>query len=334
MSGGPAVVTGATGCLGRWLVRSLLERGREVTALCRDPEALADLAHPRLRGVAWTAERPETAADCLRPGVSLFHLAAARGPSAATAEACRRINLEGAERLGRLAAAARVGRLVYVSSALVYGPSGGRPVDEAQPLAPREGESPYLASRRQAVEALRRLAAEGLPLVTACPTIVFGPDHARHPNLVTDQVRRLLRLGLDLTIGPGDRRRSLAFVGDVAEGLLLAEARGRVGTAYILGGEDLSHREFNRAVLALAGRRARLRGSLPPGLALAAARGLDRVRPRGAPGSRQAAVQSLLQEWRYDSGRARRELGYAPRTFAEGMGETLRFLGRAPRREL
>ena len=37
-------------------------------------------------------------------------------------------------------------------------------------------------------------------------------------------------------------------------------------------------------------------------------------------------VEIYRHDWAYDSGRARRELGYAPRTLAEGLGETLAWL--------
>lgn len=49
-----AVVTGATGAIGRELVTELLTRGMSVVALCRDPARLGELTDdPRVRAVRW-----------------------------------------------------------------------------------------------------------------------------------------------------------------------------------------------------------------------------------------------------------------------------------------
>src|SRR6185436_13783187 len=80
--GGPlpvtVLVTGASGFLGRPLVRALLAAGRQVVALARDPAALADLAGPALRILPGDLRDPLSYSPWLVAGVSVFHLAAIR----------------------------------------------------------------------------------------------------------------------------------------------------------------------------------------------------------------------------------------------------------------
>ena len=117
---------------------------------------------------------------------------------------------------------------------------------------------------------------------------------------------------------------------DVVGGLLAAEARGVVGEEYLLGGEEVSARELGERVRALAAARgvttSRIALSLPAGAARAAAGIADRLRGDEAGGGYATAVQNLLAEWRFDSGKAARELGYRPLPFAEGLERTIDFL--------
>ncbi|GAB3701633.1 SDR family NAD(P)-dependent oxidoreductase [Nocardiopsis oceani] len=61
------LVTGATGGIGSALVDTLVERGRPVVALGRDPERLAELTRdrPQVRAVRADLRRPETLADAV-----------------------------------------------------------------------------------------------------------------------------------------------------------------------------------------------------------------------------------------------------------------------------
>ncbi|MBI4536887.1 MAG: NAD-dependent epimerase/dehydratase family protein [candidate division NC10 bacterium] len=326
----PVLLTGATGFIGRHLLARLLRADRPVLALCRDSRALADLAHPRLRVRAGGLEDPECYRPFLTPEVHVMHLAAARGIPGITAQVLRQVNVTATLELARLAARAGVARFVYVSSAFVFGPSTGSPVDETRGVKSREAPTAYIRSRGEALEAMAALAEQGLGLVAVCPTIVFGPDHPRHPNRITGYIRSLVRHRLDLVVGTGSCVRNLVEVEDVVRGILQAEARGRPGEAYILGGEEVTHREFNRIVLDLAGAVPRLRASVPASLALLAARCADLLGRQEEGCGYGAALRVLTTDWRYSSRKAAGELGYSARPFAEGMRRTLEFLGIRP----
>lgn len=310
------LVTGASGFLGRPLVRALLEAGREVVALTRDPAALADFRHPSLRIASGDLRDPGSYSPYLGAGVSVFHLAALRNHPRVRARELEEVNVHATAELARRSLEAGVGRFVHVSTLLVHGPSGG----DGAPLGA------YAESKARAAREVGRLAAEGLPAVTVSPAIVFGPDHPSHRNRITSEIRRLLRQRVIRVVAGGRQARNLVYVDDVVRGLLSAERHGAVGEEYRLGGEDIAPRDFGRLVLSLAGLRPVATLSLPAGPALLLARLADRWRKSDTGNGYTTAARVLLSEWRFSSERAERDLAYRPLPLAEGLSRTIDWL--------
>lgn len=300
-----------------------------MTALCRRAEDLADLPDANLAVVTGDLRDLSSYAPPLPAGGTVFHLAGVRNQPRVRAAEMAAVNVEATLALARAAGEKGVARFVHVATALIYGPAppqdGGRARTEQDPFAP--GGSFYARSKADAVAGLRALAAAGLPVVTVCPSIVFGPDHPSHPNRITSEIRRLLAGRPRLRIAGGRQRRNLVFVDDVVGGLLAAEARGAVGEEYLLGGEEVSARELAAEVRALAARRGSTTSgiflSLPAGAARRAAGIADRLCGHEAGGGYATAVQNLLAAWRFDSGKAARELGYRPLPLSEGLARTI-----------
>lgn len=326
--GGPAVISGASGFIGRHLLRLLLSEGREVVALARQPEMLADLSHPRLRVAPADLTNPSSYESHLLPGSSLFHLAAVRSHVGVSLRHIRRVNVEATLELMDRAAQAGVQRIVYLSTALVFGPSTHGPIDEQSPLSSTAGLcSAYVHSRVQALQAMGQLVEHGIPVVTLCPTIVYGPDHPSHPNRVTAHMRRLLRWRTHVDIGGGRQARNLVHVADVVEGISCAERLADQGDLLILGGEDVTLRQFSGLVLRCARLRPRMSVSIPAQPTLWAARWLDRLRRYSAPTGYEGRIVVLLHQWKYSCCRARTKLGYRARPLRVGIEQTLRSLG-------
>jgi dihydroflavonol-4-reductase len=321
------VVTGATGFIGRHVVRALLGAGRRVVALCRPSGAGRLPSHARLRVVPFDLRRPEPCRQELREAV-VIHLAALRHLRGAP-RAFDDVNLRGTLAFARLCVEARTRRLVHVSTAYVYGPSGAAVTSESSPLPPVGGGG-YLQSRIAALLEMRRLGAAGLPLVTLCPTIVFGPDSSDHPNVITQQLRRMLRLGVNLVVDGGRLQRNLVYVDDVVRGILLAEGRDDLlGEELILGGEHCTHRRFNQLAFALAGKRPCLCLSVPSSLVCRAARLGDRLRGWGSGAGYESLAAALTAEWRFSSNKAAARLGYTFTPLASALSTTLAAIGRA-----
>lgn len=330
-----ALVTGASGFLGRALVAALLERGRPVVAFARDPSPLEPLRDPAwpslLRLVAGDVRDASSWEPLLAEVGAVFHLAALRSRPDARVHDMEAVNRDAAVAFAWRAAEAGVEQIVFVSSALAFGPSeGGEPVDERAEIAPDRAVSAYARTRAAAALEVRKLVEEGGPVVSVFPAVVYGPDDPSHPNRLTSEVRRLLASRVPILVGGGRQARSLVHRDDVISGLLAAERRALPGAELILAGEAVTPADFAALALELAGRSPRFRLSVPAPAALAAARTMDLARRFEAGSGYTAQVRTLLEEWRFDATRARRMLGFEPRPLREGLLQTLRGLGGDP----
>ena len=301
LRGAPVLVTGAGGFLGSVVVRRLLALGADVRALAGP--AGAELT-PVPAGVPAERGDIEDAGllDRLLAGVAcVHHLAGPPSVAESFAEPARflRVHAAGTAALIARCAAAGVPRIVYVSSAEVYGAASGT-VNEEHPRAPR---SPYGIAKLAAELLLETHAAAGGAQVSILrPFSLYGPGASPRSLL-----GRLLD-GLDADeLRVADLRpvRDYCFVADAVEAIIACSLReGPAARAYnVASGRGVSVAELARALLRVAGR-----GDLP----LREERAADR--PAGA----------LTLELVGDPTRAREELGVAATTSLDvGLALTL-----------
>jgi nucleoside-diphosphate-sugar epimerase len=226
---GPPVkllVTGAGGFLGRAVLSAAEHRGDQVRAVLGPADA--DLGpQPAVAGVARVDLDGGGAADHLAElagGVdAVVHLAglASVASSFDDLAAHLRVHVGGTGAVIEGARRAGAGRLVYVSSAEVYGRPSRSRVVEADPPAPR---SPYGAAKVGA-EALVGAAcrAWGFDAVVLRPSSIYGPG-ARRSSVLGTIVEQALAGG-DVLVGDLAPVRDYCYVADVAEAVLRAAAR-------------------------------------------------------------------------------------------------------------
>lgn len=159
-------VTGATGYVGSQLIGELLAAGHAVTALVRDPGPAQHLAD---RGVTLIVGDVRTI-DGLMPAQTdaVVHLAASLFP-----DSDRSVNVEGSLAVLNEAQRVSVRRFIYMSSALVYGPSAPSvAVTETHPCRPNTS----FARQQHAVEQAVLAAADttGFPAVILRPSQIVG----------------------------------------------------------------------------------------------------------------------------------------------------------------
>jgi nucleoside-diphosphate-sugar epimerase len=307
-------VTGGTGLVGTPIVRMLVRRGVEVTALVRSDPGAARMrelgATPRFGGV----EDPRTWED-IGAHEGVIHsaaLVAARLPW----QNFFQVNVEGT----RLAAATarRLGaRLIHVSSVAVYGrkaadePAGSR--NEAAPLGALAEHDYYARSKRLAEEMVRAEVAIGLEAVMLRPCVVYGADD----RLFLPRLAAAARLGWLPRVGAGDRPMAIVHADSVADAAVRAldtpQAASRI---YLVTNDgDITPREFVAAMSDGLGRPIRS-VPIPPSAALGIARGAEAVLRVLGPGLYPGTLSGAVRFWRggnpYTSERARAELGWAP----------------------
>jgi UDP-glucose 4-epimerase len=248
LSGKRVLVTGGAGFIGSHLVDRLVEAGAEVRVL----DNLQAGRSENLDGVRSRIDfrtgdvRDAAAVDDAVHGCDLvFHLAAnASVPFSVEDRAYDFLtNTLGTFHLADAVVRHRVRRVVYASTAAVYGPPRYTPVDEDHPLDPI---SPYGGSKLSAERLLVAYARTfGFELVAVRVFNTYGP---RQPRYVAYDLMQKLKRNPDRleVLGSGNQLRDYAYVRDTVEAFVLA---GEVpATAPLLlnvsGGRTVSIREL------------------------------------------------------------------------------------------
>jgi nucleoside-diphosphate-sugar epimerase len=302
----PVAVTGASGFVGRAVVRRLVEAGRSVRVLTRRPDP--DLERIGLETVQGSLENESALCRLVAGAGAVVHCAGVI--AAPRAAIFSQVNALGATRLFAAAASAATRpRILLLSS-----------------LAAREpGLSAYAHSKRAGEEALWRTARGNIEGCVLRPPAVYGPgDRATLP------IFRQLRSGLLLVPAAKNARFSLLYVQDLAnavEHLLGAPDWG----ASVLELDDGYPGGYCWADLAeIAGRQLgrRVRTIAVPRAVLwpvAAVDGLAGAALRRAPRVSLGKLRELLHaDWLVRPSAGPPLQGWSPRTtFAEGFEETL-----------
>ena len=206
------LVTGASGFIGKEVVRQLVAAGRPVRVALRDGCARDDF-NSSVEVVETGHIDGKTLWHKALAGIDqIIHLASHVHQPGTGPEIFACVNVQGTEHLARMALAADVTRLVYVSSVKAQGETTyGSPMWESDPLAP---EDAYGCSKRDAELALKKVACDTtLEFSIIRPTLVYGPN-------AVGNLQRLMALvarGLPLPFGALQNRRSLVDVETLAD---------------------------------------------------------------------------------------------------------------------
>lgn len=303
------LVTGATGLLGGMTARRLLADGVRVRGLARQPARAAELAAAGAEIVAGDMTDVALLERAIEGCQAVFHFAGALANEFRPWSYFRQVNVEGTRHLALAALASRVERFVLCSTAWVYGMAAGADTDESTPH--QYSCEPYCDTKLDAEEVIRSLMRDkGLPAVIVQPTEVYGPDDKNW----TIGPLKLIRAGRMVLAAGGSGLVQLVYQDDAVDGILAAARHGTVGEAYIIGGaESITIREYFLSLARMTGHE-RL-PSVPGWLAVALA-GLFELGSRlsGRPPSfTRGAVRGTMVRATYRIGKARTELGFAPK---------------------
>lgn len=296
------VVTGAAGFVGTTLLRRLVGDGVACLGIVRRPPPEAN----RIDGVEYAIrdlERVDSLADLLRGGDVVVHLAARvhqmHEDAEQVAAAYQSANLTVARMLARSAAERRVRRLIFLSTAKVFGEGRDRPYTVDDPPAPVD---PYARSKIDAEEAVRSLGDDGgFEWTIVRPPFVYGPGgKGNFPRLVA--LARLAQ-AIPLPLASVENKRSIVFVGNLVDAIIHCGLHPAAHRRIVLPTDehDVSTPELLRAIAAARSSRALL-VSFPPGLLRAAARLIGRA----------AEMDRLTESLRLDARYLRDEFEWRP----------------------
>jgi nucleoside-diphosphate-sugar epimerase len=306
-------VAGASGVIGRPLVRRLIAAGHEVRGMTRRADAAAEIDAAGARGVVCDVFDAAALAAALaeaRPEVVVHELTAlppALDPrKKGLYEATNRIRREGTRNLVAAARAAGARRLVAQSVAFLYAPTGGWVKREDDPvMSAVPGE---FGTALDATLELERqvLGAEGIDGLVLRYGFFYGPGTSFAPDGYQASEVRARRFPI---VGGGDAVFSFVQVEDGAAATVAACERGAPGIYNVCDDEPAPIREWVPAYADAIGAR-------PP-------RRVPRWLARIVAGRATVAFATTLRG--ASNAKARDELGWKPAyaSWREGFAEAL-----------
>lgn len=283
------LVTGASGFLGGHVVPLLVARGNTVTAMARSTKAAQRVETLGATPVHGDLDDPASVDEAfVTSGAdSLANLASLGFGHAPTIVAA-------AEEAG-------IKRAVFISTTAIF-----TTLDAGS------------KAKRQAAEQTIRDSA--LDWTILRPTMIYGAPGDRN-------LARLLRLVQRSPViplpGGGNRLQQPVHVDDLAQAVLAAiDPETHTATTHqaydVAGPEALTFRRIVEETAAAAGREPRLL-PIPLTPLIVAVRLYERLAP--SPRLKAEQLQRLAEDKAFDIGPARRDLGYDPRPFAEGIAQ-------------
>ncbi len=328
-----AIITGATGLIGRHLVAVLAANGVKIRAYVRPSTNRLPLQTYPIEYVVGTAD-DEAAMQQAVLGVDLvFHVAGyltANAPFGTDGSSgaddwplYQAVNIDFTAKLLAAALAAQVGRFVYVSSSSVYSLKVPVPTPEDGLLAPL---SLYGRSKQQAEAHVQQAQKQGLATTIIRPPVAYGSGD----RYFTPLALRLARLPLLPLVNGGRTLMDLVYVRDVAELLWMCsqreEANGRIynaGPGYHTSLFDLvaAYRELTGSGPRIIPVKSEMVGRT----AWLSRRLVRPFVPEASAALTSAGLNLMNHDLHLDMTRAATELNFAPQySLLEGLRATLR----------
>jgi UDP-glucose 4-epimerase len=252
-----AFITGGAGFIGLHVVEQLLERDWKVRIFDnmwrgdRDRANALSLSHG-VEVVDQDVRSGAAVAAAMRGASHVIHLAAdSINKSVADSYSSIDINMVGSHNVFATAADQGVERVVYASSASVYGDPEKLPMHEDDRLNPL---TPYCIGKRTGEDLLSYYERKsGLSWIALRFFNVYGPGQkttAYYTSVINHFVNRLRRGEAPVIDGAGEQSMDFIHVKDIARAVVLATEAGRGNAAINVGtGIDTSVAQLARILI-------------------------------------------------------------------------------------
>jgi nucleoside-diphosphate-sugar epimerase/predicted dehydrogenase len=318
------LVTGATGLIGRHLVRRLLQEGHRVRIFVRRQPAAEFMNDCNIEVFLGDLGDPGAVDQAVAGTEIVYHVGATMKGSAHDHE---RGTVCGTQNIVNSVLRHQVQRLVYISSlSCLHAAASGRGavVTEDWPVEPSPTKrGAYTQAKTEAEKIVRDAVRDRhLRAVLLRPGRVFGPGM----TLLTPEVAR--RVGnLFVILGDGTRELPLVYVEDLVNAIVLAAEKSRFdgSVIHIVDRAHITQNQLVRDFILQNAKKAKVL-HLPVTVLYSLALCLEvlsKVLNRSVPLS-VYRVRSALARMRFDCSRAERQIGWQPRVgIASGLLETM-----------
>lgn len=312
-------VTGGNGFIGSVVVRKLLQARYQVRCLLRPTSRTVRIDGLPLERVQGDVRD----ADSLRNGMTdcqaTIHLAGLSSWDQIDSPALKQVVEDGTRNVLQAALGLPAHRVIFVSSvAAVNGSDKPEVFNESSEFTLDDPELKYAHAKRNAEIQCRKALAQGVPVVVVNPAEVYGPSDTAF--VTAGNLINFARSKPVLVCSGGT---SVAYVDDVAAGIVAALAKGRPGERYILAGENLTIRQLASLCLQLAGRRPKVL-TVPNNLIrrfTQLAKKLQVPLPYNA-----SVIPYATRYWFVDGSKAQRDLGVMFRDARATLAPTIAWL--------
>lgn len=322
------LVTGATGFLGKVLIRKLASAGASVRALVLENDPASDALPSGVERIAGDVADPtslntffsgDLSHACVIHCAGLISIATRKDPR------LWHVNADGTKHVMAHCLRTRPERVVCVSSvhAIPERPKG-QIICEVDSFSPPLVRGQYAKSKAAGAQYALDAAREGLSVSVVHPSGIIGPFDDKRGS-ITSTILSFCNRRLPLAVHGG---YDFVDVRDVADGILACAERGRAGEGYILSGRYVTLKEIF-AILKRAGY-----GAEPHYLPLWFVRlnaiwmELDSLVHRKPLFLTPYSAYTLGSNACFSYEKAARELGYCPRPLEETLFDMVRWLKR------
>ena len=302
------LVTGGSGFIGKYIVKELLSHGHEVRVLTR--KKMDSREYEVVRGDITDLKSMKKAVKGMD---AIFHNAA-YAADWGKKDMIFRVNVGGTENVASAAIEEGIDRIVYTSSAGVYGfPNSTEKINEDSP------KKPLNAYQKSKLAAEQLLFKKPLHVSAVRPPLVFGAGgHAAEVILSSME-----RNGLPY-IGDGENFISIVHPADVARCLYLAFRKDEKGEAFNVVSDVVRIKDFFETLSHLMGIDTKVK-KIPYGIAYAVAvisEFISEIKNE-EPKITRFRVKTFATNRIVSDEKARRMLGYVPKYNMKEIAEDM-----------
>jgi dihydroflavonol-4-reductase len=243
-------LTGATGFVGHHVAKALAAEGADLRLLVRKTSNLANIEGIPGETEVGDLARPESFASALKGCDAVVHVAADYRLWIPDPDAMYRANVDGTRDLLRMAREAGVPRVVYTSSvATMHFRTDGMVINEDTPVSLADMVGHYKRSKFMAEQQAIAAAQDGQQVIILNPTSPIGPNDRKPTptgHILLDFLNGKFPAYMDTGL-------NLVDVAEVARTHVAALTKGKPGSRYILGGENLTLKQILDKMSAITG---------------------------------------------------------------------------------
>lgn len=319
-----SVITGASGHIGYALLLKLIENGERVRILIR--KNLKQFDGLECEKVFGDVTDPKSLEKAFEDADTVYHLAGVIDINNGNDNLVWKVNFEGVKNVVNACKNQKVKRLVYASSVDAFIPApNGEIMCETKVFEPDKLEGTYAKTKATATNYIfEKCKKDNLPAIVVYPGACIGPYDYKISN-VGEMVRMCIKGSMPATLKFG--AYNFVDVRDVAEGMILAAEKGKIGEGYILCGEVISTDEFVKTVVLACGKK-------PPKIKMG--HGLVKVAAplcevyykisNKTPLFTRYSIRKLCSNCNFSIDKAKSELGYSPMSVEKSVKDMVKWI--------